>query len=106
MDELLAKGLKNAKNAILAGSSAGGYPAMLYCDRFRNLLTNTSRCLFAENIQQDIKTPIFILMSAFDNVESAPKAFADWYFDRNYTYLIDERDLPLPNLIPNVTYSS
>ncbi|KAK4344038.1 hypothetical protein RND71_037132 [Anisodus tanguticus] len=37
---------------------------------------------------------------------SAPKAFADWYFDRNYTYLIDERDLPLPNLIPNVTYSS
>ncbi|KAJ8527691.1 hypothetical protein K7X08_015142 [Anisodus acutangulus] len=27
-------------------------------------------CLFAENIQQDIKTPIFILMSAFDNVET------------------------------------
>nr|XP_016457258.1 PREDICTED: pectin acetylesterase 7-like isoform X1 [Nicotiana tabacum] len=226
LEELLAKGLKNAKNAILAGSSAGGYPAMLYCDGFRNSLPNTSRvkclvdsgyfvhfknpvlgrpfesiykgiatlqlqgsaktlpksctskmkpelCLFAENIQQDIKTPIFISMSAFDNIMTqytlgggiygciqegtctasqnktlqemrsdflnaipkgnnpklrgvfidvvhhhtslqkqtrwspvkpivvhnlaAPKAFADWYFDRNYTYLIDERSLPLPN---------
>ncbi|CAN4080415.1 unnamed protein product [Withania somnifera] len=229
MEELLAKGLKNAKNAILAGSSAGGYPAILYCDRFRDLLPSTSRvkclvdagyfvhfnnpvlakpwqntyggvatlqgaaktlpesctskmkpelCLYAQNIQQDIKTPIFISMSAFDNVEtqytlgnpiyeliehgkctasqnktlqemrsdflnalpkgnnpkhrgvfidavhhhtclfkrwtlevaiefhnlSAPKAFADWYFDRKYTYLIDELDLPLPNIIKNVTY--
>ncbi|XP_060209202.1 pectin acetylesterase 7-like [Lycium barbarum] len=222
MEELLAKGLKSAKNAILAGSSAGGYPAILYCDRFSSLLPKTSRvkclvdcgyfvhfknpvlakpwqsiyggvatlqesaktlpksctskmkpelCLYAENIQQYIKTPIFIFMSAFDNIEtqytlkgniydcidkgtcttsqnnylkemrsdflnalpkgnnpkhrgvfidvvhhhtciikrwtpesgivvhnvSAPKAFADWYFDRNYTYLIDERDLPLRN---------
>nr|XP_018630045.1 pectin acetylesterase 7-like [Nicotiana tomentosiformis] len=43
MEDVLAKGLKNAKNAILAGSSAGGYPAMLYCDRFRSLLPNTPR---------------------------------------------------------------
>ncbi|KAK4344037.1 hypothetical protein RND71_037131 [Anisodus tanguticus] len=170
MDELLAKGLKNAKN-----ESAKTLPKSCTSKMKPEL------CLFAENIQQDIKTPIFILMSAFDNVEtqytlegsniyecidhgtcttsqnntlkemrsdflnalpkgtnpkhrgvfidvvhhhtsiirrwtpeiaivvhnvSAPKTFADWYFDRNYTYLIDERDLPLPNLIPNVTYSS
>nr|XP_009596013.1 pectin acetylesterase 8-like [Nicotiana tomentosiformis] len=23
------------------------------------------------------------------------KAFGDWYYDRNYTYVIDERDLPI-----------
>ncbi|MCD7449030.1 hypothetical protein HAX54_048467 [Datura stramonium] len=228
IEELLTKGLKNAKNAILAGSSAGGYPAILYCDRFRNLLSNTSRvkclvdcgyfvhfknpvlakpwksryedvatlheaaktlpksctskmkpelCMYPENIQQDIQTPIFIFMSAFDNTVtkytlgddiyeliqsgtcttsqnntlqemrldflnalpkgnnpklrgvfidavhhhtsllgrwtledaivvhnlSTPKAFADWYFDRKYTYLIDEHNLPFPNIIPNTT---
>ncbi|XP_059274655.1 pectin acetylesterase 2-like [Lycium ferocissimum] len=31
---------------------------------------------------------------------SAPKAFADWYFDRNYTYLIDEHNLPVPDIVP------
>ncbi|KAK4344039.1 hypothetical protein RND71_037133 [Anisodus tanguticus] len=36
-----SKRIKNAKNAILAGSSTEGYPAILYCDRFRNLLPNT-----------------------------------------------------------------
>ncbi|XP_070027696.1 pectin acetylesterase 7-like isoform X2 [Nicotiana sylvestris] len=117
MEDLLAKGLKNAKNAILAGSSAGGYPTMLYCDHFRSLLPNTPRvkclvdsgyfihvknpmqasgfekiynslltlhgstkalpksctskmnpplCFFPENMQQHIKTPLFIAMSAFD----------------------------------------
>ncbi|XP_009799834.1 pectin acetylesterase 8-like [Nicotiana tabacum] len=117
VEDVLAKGLKNAKNAILAGSSAGGYPAMLYCDHFRSLLPNTPRvkcfvdggyfihaknqkqargfeeiynglvtlhgsgktlpksctskmkpllCLFPENMQQNIKIPLFIAMSAFD----------------------------------------
>ncbi|XP_060211300.1 pectin acetylesterase 8-like isoform X2 [Lycium barbarum] len=221
MEDVLARGLKNVKNAILAGSSAGGYPAMLYCDRFRSLLPNTQRvkclvdagyfihvknpkqakgfedifnslvtlhgstkalpksctskmkpllCLFPENIQQYIKTPLFITMSTFDiyqvlttvedhlhdliengtltasqkkalrafrpeflstlpkpnnpklrgvfidsvnhhtslltrwspenatmiNNLSLPKAFADWYFDRKYWYVIDEHDLPIP----------
>nr|XP_009779347.1 PREDICTED: protein notum homolog isoform X1 [Nicotiana sylvestris]XP_016454492.1 PREDICTED: pectin acetylesterase 8-like [Nicotiana tabacum] len=221
MEDLLAKGLKNAKNAILAGSSAGGYPTMLYCDHFRSLLPNTPRvkclvdsgyfihvknpmqasgfekiynslltlhgstkalpksctskmnpplCFFPENMQQHIKTPLFIAMSAFDyyqikttidpnadrcvenrtctecqnkafrefrseflsalpisnnpklrgvfidsvihhsalsyrwtpenailiNNLSAPKAFADWYFDRKYWYVIDKHDLPIP----------
>ncbi|MCE3051002.1 hypothetical protein HAX54_048712 [Datura stramonium] len=43
MDDLLAKGLKNAKNAMLAETSTGGYPAMLYCDHFHDLLPNTPR---------------------------------------------------------------
>ncbi|KAF3626190.1 Pectin acetylesterase 7 [Capsicum annuum] len=145
MDELLAKGLKNAKNALLAGTSAGGYPTMLYCDHFRSLLPKSKRvkcfadaghfihaknpkqargfeevynalvtlqgsakalpkactskmnpvlCFFPENILQHIKTPIFIAMSAYDSFQSAPEAFADWYFDRKYWYVIDEKDLP------------
>ncbi|XP_060168230.1 pectin acetylesterase 8-like [Lycium barbarum] len=223
LEDLLAKGLKNAKNALLSGSSAGAYPTMLYCDRFRQLLPNTPRvkcmadsgyfirvkdphhakaftdiytslvtlhgaaktlpksctskmspelCLFPENIQQDIKTPLFIANSAYDKfqinttianhvngcIESGnctasenktfrefrseflaalpkadnpklkgvfidsfnhhsqnqfwwspanvttinnltlTKAFADWYYDRNYTYVIDEHDLPISAL--------
>ncbi|PHT73363.1 hypothetical protein T459_24148 [Capsicum annuum] len=129
-------------------------------------------CLYSQNIQQDIKTPLFIFMSAYDKIEikytfgdhmtplvdagkcsasqnqslqemrseflnALPKgdnpklrgvfvdsvhhhnsllkrwipeiaikvngqlhteAFADWYFDRKYTYLIDEtNELPLEN---------
>ncbi|XP_047262220.1 pectin acetylesterase 8 isoform X2 [Capsicum annuum] len=219
MDELLAKGLKNAKNALLSGTSAGGYPTMLYCDHFRSLMPKSKRvkcfadaghfihaknpkqargfeevynalvtlqgsakalpkectskmnpvlCFFPENILQHIKTPIFIAMSAYDyfqvnktlghdifscifsrtctssqnktlrefrseflttlpkphnpklkgvfidsfvhhsaiqwrwtiqsglvvNNVSAPEAFADWYFDRKYWYVIDKKDLP------------
>lgn len=230
LEELLGKGLKNAKNAILAGSSAGGYPAILYCDYFRDSLPINSRvkclvdsgyfvhyknpvlerywawryggvaalqgvaqtlpksctskmkpelCLYAENIQEYTKTPFFLYMSAYDNIEtqytlgdekyetvdeglgsasinaslremrsdflkaipkgdpkhrgvfidavhhhtslmnrwtfelaiqihnvSAPKAFADWYFDRKYAYLIDETHImPIKNVVQNVTSS-
>ncbi|PHT51926.1 hypothetical protein CQW23_06388 [Capsicum baccatum] len=223
LEELLEKGLKNAKNALLAGGSAGGYPAVLYCDSFRDSLPSAARvkclndcgyfphfknpeleknwhvrfsgvaelqgaaqslpksctskmkpelCLYSQNIQQDTKTPLFIFMSAYDNVETKytfgdymgglvdggkcsssqnqsliemrseflnalpkgdnpklrgvfvdsvhhhnsllrrwipetainvngqlhTKVFADWYFDRKYTYLIDEtNELPLTN---------
>ncbi|KAK4731368.1 hypothetical protein R3W88_024356 [Solanum pinnatisectum] len=221
MEELLVKGLKNAKNAILAGSSAAGYPTTLYCDHFRGLLTNTPRVkclidsgyfihennpqqargfehiyhalitlhgsakalpksctskmkpllLFPKNMPQYIKTPLFIYMSSFDSFQiqttidpnlygfietrtcnasqkktlkgtyiiitnyalpksnnpklrgsfidslnqhtsiqkrwfpenvvtidnlSAPKAFADWYFDRKHWYIIDKHDMALP----------
>ncbi|KAF3683511.1 putative indole-3-acetic acid-amido synthetase GH3.6-like [Capsicum annuum] len=192
-------------SALLAGGSAGGYPAVLYCDNFRDSLPSAARvkclndcgyfphfknpeleknwhvrfsgvaelqCLYSQNIQQDIKTPLFIFMSAYDNVETKytfgdymgglidggkcsasqnqsliemrseflnalpkgdnpnlrgvfvdsvhhhnsllrrwipetainvngqlhTKVFADWYFDRKYTYLIDEtNELPLTN---------
>ncbi|OIT28141.1 PREDICTED: pectin acetylesterase 7-like isoform X2 [Nicotiana attenuata] len=220
MEDVLAKGLKNAQSALLIGSSAAGYPAMLYCDRFHKLLPNTPRvkcmvdagyfihvkdphqarnftemykaivnlhgsaktlpksctkkmkpemCFFPENMQHKIKTPLYIAMSAFDKFQinttiydgintcieggnctatenklfrefrleflnalpkgnnpklrgafidarnhhtqvqgwwspknvttvknlNLMKAFADWYYDRNYTYVIDERDLPI-----------
>ncbi|MBA0634951.1 hypothetical protein Godav_000151 [Gossypium davidsonii] len=36
--DLLAKGMRNAKNAILSGCSAGGLASILHCDRFRALL--------------------------------------------------------------------
>ncbi|KAG5589178.1 hypothetical protein H5410_039692 [Solanum commersonii] len=38
MEDFLAKGMKNAQNAILAGCSAGGLAAILHCDRFKGLL--------------------------------------------------------------------
>ncbi|KAL9690866.1 hypothetical protein QQ045_011278 [Rhodiola kirilowii] len=38
VDDLLAKGMKNATNVIISGSSAGGLTTILHCDRFRSML--------------------------------------------------------------------
>ncbi|KAM7459713.1 hypothetical protein LguiA_036707 [Lonicera macranthoides] len=38
VEDLLAKGMKNAENAILSGCSAGGLTSILHCDRFRALV--------------------------------------------------------------------
>ncbi|XP_068669655.1 pectin acetylesterase 8-like isoform X2 [Aristolochia californica] len=38
MEDLLAKGMKNAENALLSGCSAGGLTSILHCDSFRALL--------------------------------------------------------------------
>ncbi|GKU95980.1 hypothetical protein SLEP1_g9267 [Rubroshorea leprosula] len=43
MDDLLAKGMKNAQNAILSGCSAGGLASILNCDRFRSLFPTTTK---------------------------------------------------------------
>ncbi|KAG8375260.1 hypothetical protein BUALT_Bualt10G0082000 [Buddleja alternifolia] len=43
MEDLLAKGMKDAKNAVLAGTSAGGLATILHCDYFRGLIPNASR---------------------------------------------------------------
>lgn len=43
IDDLFAKGMKNAKNAILSGCSAGGLASILNCDRFRSLLPPTTK---------------------------------------------------------------
>ncbi|KAK7262748.1 hypothetical protein RJT34_30328 [Clitoria ternatea] len=43
MEELLAKGLDNAENAILSGCSAGGLTTILHCDRFKTLLPTVAR---------------------------------------------------------------
>ncbi|XP_054823985.1 pectin acetylesterase 8-like [Prosopis cineraria] len=38
IEDLLAKGMKNAENAILSGCSAGGLTSILHCDGFRALV--------------------------------------------------------------------
>ncbi|XP_059306332.1 pectin acetylesterase 8-like [Lycium ferocissimum] len=43
IDHFLAKGMKDAKNVILTGGSAGGLPALIHCDRFRSLVPNSAR---------------------------------------------------------------
>ncbi|KAK7250715.1 hypothetical protein RIF29_33327 [Crotalaria pallida] len=47
IEELLAKGMEKAENAILSGCSAGGLTAILHCDRFKGLLPKgaTVKCL-------------------------------------------------------------
>lgn len=42
MDELLAKGMKNAQNALLSGCSAGGLASILHCDKFHGLLPSSA----------------------------------------------------------------
>ncbi|WCJ28987.1 Pectinacetylesterase family protein [Euphorbia peplus] len=43
MEDLLAKGLKTAKQAILTGCSAGSLAAILHCDQFKYMLPKTAR---------------------------------------------------------------
>ncbi|GAU40950.1 hypothetical protein TSUD_187070 [Trifolium subterraneum] len=43
IEDLLAKGMKNAKNAILSGCSAGGLTTILHCDRFKTLLPSATK---------------------------------------------------------------
>ncbi|XP_047974459.1 pectin acetylesterase 8-like [Salvia hispanica] len=43
INELLEKGMKSAKNALLVGGSAGGLATILNCDRFRASLPNATR---------------------------------------------------------------
>ncbi|KAI9176471.1 hypothetical protein LWI28_003247 [Acer negundo] len=38
IEDLLAKGMKNAQNAILSGCSAGGLASILHCDKFQTLI--------------------------------------------------------------------
>ncbi|KAJ7943970.1 Pectin acetylesterase [Quillaja saponaria] len=38
IEDLLAKGMRSAENAILSGCSAGGLASILHCDRFRALV--------------------------------------------------------------------
>ncbi|KAK2355307.1 pectin acetylesterase [Trifolium repens] len=43
IEDLLAKGMKNAKNAIIHGCSAGGLTTILHCDRFKTLLPSAAK---------------------------------------------------------------
>ncbi|KAM7493671.1 hypothetical protein LguiB_028280 [Lonicera macranthoides] len=43
MEDLLSKGMKNASNVLLSGTSAGGLATILHCDKFRALLPTSTR---------------------------------------------------------------
>ncbi|KAK9120344.1 hypothetical protein Syun_017961 [Stephania yunnanensis] len=43
IDELLAKGMRSAKKAILSGCSAGGLTSILHCDDFHSLFPATTK---------------------------------------------------------------
>ncbi|KAI4371896.1 hypothetical protein MLD38_010192 [Melastoma candidum] len=43
VEDLLAKGMKHAQNAILSGCSAGGLTAILNCDKFHSLLPRNTK---------------------------------------------------------------
>ncbi|KAG2320088.1 hypothetical protein Bca52824_013301 [Brassica carinata] len=118
MEDLMAKGMCQAKQALLNGCSSGGLSAILRCDDFSSLFPPTTKvkcmsdagffldavdisgarslrrmysgvvntqglqnmlprtctrhldptmCLFPQNIINQVKTPLFILNSAFDS---------------------------------------
>nr|GMD99248.1 pectin acetylesterase 8-like [Ipomoea batatas] len=58
MEDLLAKGMKNARNAILSGCSAGGLTSILHCDKFKACLPYAGRvkCLSDAGFFIDVKT--------------------------------------------------
>ncbi|XP_019156704.1 PREDICTED: pectin acetylesterase 8-like [Ipomoea nil] len=58
MEDLLAKGMKNARNAILSGCSAGGLTSILHCDKFKAFLPHAGRvkCLSDAGFFIDVKT--------------------------------------------------
>lgn len=43
IEDLLTKGMKDAKNAIISGCSAGGLASILHCDKFRSLLPASAK---------------------------------------------------------------
>ncbi|KAJ0052338.1 hypothetical protein Pint_02628 [Pistacia integerrima] len=43
VEDLMAKGMKNAKNAVLSGCSAGGLTSILHCDKFRGLFPMSTK---------------------------------------------------------------
>ncbi|CAN1804039.1 Pectin acetylesterase 8 [Linum perenne] len=85
MEDLLAKGMRNAENAILSGCSAGGLGSILHCDSLRALLpmgtkgsvknlpasctrsSTPSLCFFPQNVIQHVRTPVFLLNAAYDS---------------------------------------
>ncbi|CAH9130343.1 unnamed protein product [Cuscuta epithymum] len=59
MNELMAKGMKDAENVILAGGSAGGIGAMIHCDHFRSLFhpTVNVKCYIDSSLFLKLKDP-------------------------------------------------
>ncbi|KAG4166162.1 hypothetical protein ERO13_A13G114000v2 [Gossypium hirsutum] len=42
-EDLMSRGMRNAKQALLSGCSAGGLASILHCDEFRNMFPRTSK---------------------------------------------------------------
>nr|GMC49430.1 pectin acetylesterase 8-like [Ipomoea batatas] len=59
VDELMTKGLKDAKNVIFAGGSAGGLGVLVHCDRFTSLFPKGVRvkCLSDSSLFLIVKDP-------------------------------------------------
>ncbi|CAD6334900.1 unnamed protein product [Miscanthus lutarioriparius] len=66
MNELVVKGLRNAKQAFLTGCSAGGLATYIHCDSFRALLPKDSRCFFPREVVKHVVNPVFVLNRAYD----------------------------------------
>ncbi|KAG8369008.1 hypothetical protein BUALT_Bualt15G0105600 [Buddleja alternifolia] len=43
IEELMSKGMRNAKQALLSGCSAGGLATILHCDEFRNFFPTSTK---------------------------------------------------------------
>ncbi|XVF80374.1 hypothetical protein PTKIN_Ptkin15bG0064600 [Pterospermum kingtungense] len=56
MEELMAKGMQHAKQALLSGCSAGGLASILHCDEFKELFpeTTTVKCLSDAGLFLDV----------------------------------------------------
>ncbi|GLT88475.1 hypothetical protein SLE2022_065000 [Rubroshorea leprosula] len=56
MEDLMSKGMHNAKQALLSGCSAGGLASILHCDEFRNLFPSTTKvkCLSDAGLFLDV----------------------------------------------------
>lgn len=57
MEDLLAKGMSNAENALLSGCSAGGLSSIIHCDQFQSFFQNGARvkCLSDAGYFLDVK---------------------------------------------------
>nr|GMC53139.1 pectin acetylesterase 7-like [Ipomoea batatas] len=119
VDELMTKGLKDAKNVIFAGGSAGGLGVLVHCDRFTSLFPKGVRvkCLSDSSLFLIVKDPqhakffkavfsdvvalhqpakalpaeCISKMSPFESIQSQ---FCDWYFDKNSVNFIDPSNVP------------
>uniref|UniRef100_M8CQU0 Pectin acetylesterase n=1 Tax=Aegilops tauschii TaxID=37682 RepID=M8CQU0_AEGTA len=97
--ELMEKGLANATQVLFTGCSAGGLATILHCDDFsarfpqqnvrqvlhKDCLANKdpTECFFPTELIKSIRTPMFILNSAYDSWQNIAKVVGDWYFGRS-----------------------
>uniref|UniRef100_A0A803M2Q1 Pectin acetylesterase n=1 Tax=Chenopodium quinoa TaxID=63459 RepID=A0A803M2Q1_CHEQI len=51
--------------------------------------SDPKQCFFPQYLLSYIKTPLFILNSAYDTWQTVAEAVGDWYFERNVTKLIE-----------------